>query len=67
MKYILGIDLGTSYFKFGIFDQELNLKGLGRILVETDTGKGNLCELPSERFLQFIKEGIDQACQRLYL
>ena len=64
MKYILGIDLGTSYFKFGIFDQELNLKGLGRILVETDTGKGNLCELPSERFLQFIKEGIDQACRQ---
>ena len=67
MKYILGIDLGTSYFKFGIFDEELNLKGLGRIAVETDTGKGNLCELPSERFIKSIKEGIDQACKQAYI
>ena len=64
MKYILGIDLGTSYFKFGIFDQELNLKGLGRIAVQTDTGKGDLCELLSERFIKSIKEGIDHACKQ---
>ncbi len=64
MKYILGIDLGTSYFKFGLYDENLNLKGLGRVTVEKDTGSGDLCELPSERFINLIKEGINQACEK---
>lgn len=64
MKYILGIDLGTSYFKFGLFDEKLNLEGIGRVAVEKDTGSGNLCELTSERFINLIQAGINQACQK---
>ena len=63
MKYSLGIDLGTSYFKFGIYDENTNLKGLGRVAVEKDTGNGNLCELPANRFIKLLKAGIDQACR----
>jgi sugar (pentulose or hexulose) kinase len=64
MSYILGIDLGTSYFKFGIYDDALNLKGLGRVAVEKNTGSGNLCELPAESFINLIKEGVSHACQK---
>ena len=28
MQYVLGIDLGTSYFKLGLFDSEGNLIGI---------------------------------------
>ncbi len=62
MKYILGIDLGTSYFKFALFDSDDKQCGLSRIAVEKDSGNCHLCELPSERFLAYIKEGISQAC-----
>ncbi|OQA00953.1 MAG: Xylulose kinase [Planctomycetes bacterium ADurb.Bin401] len=64
MNYILGIDLGTSYFKFGIYDEHLNCDGLGRVTVEKNTGKGNLSELPAERFISLIKEGIKCACEQ---
>ncbi len=62
MKYILGIDLGTSYFKFGLFDEILELKGLGRVKVEKDTGNGELCEVPVGRFSDLIETGIAKAC-----
>jgi len=64
MKYRLGIDLGTSYFKFSIYDQTLNLNGLGRVTVEKDTTKGFLCEVPSSRFIHLLKTGIHQACEK---
>lgn len=64
MKYSLGIDLGTSYFKFGIYDENTNLKGLGRVAVGKNTGNSSLCELPVERFQKLLKTGIDQACQQ---
>src|SRR3989339_1204741 len=64
MKYILGIDLGTSYFKFGIYDTGLKLKGLARIAVEKDTGNGSLCEVPADRFIRLLKTGIGQACEK---
>ncbi len=50
MELVLGIDLGTSYFKFGVFDRSGELRGLTRIAVETNNGDGLLCELPTQRF-----------------
>ena len=35
MDLLLGIDLGTSYFKLALFDRSLVLRGLGRIAVPT--------------------------------
>lgn len=64
MQYVLGIDLGTSYFKLGLFDKDGNLGGLARIAVEKDTGDGSLCELPTERFWKLLREGLNQACQQ---
>ena len=64
MSYKLGIDLGTSYFKFGIYDEHLNLKGLGRVSVEKDKGNDSICEIPVPRFITLLKTGIHQACQQ---
>ena len=45
MNYFLGIDLGTSYFKAGVFDANGKLYGLGRHSVEKNTGNGTISEL----------------------
>ena len=58
MELVLGIDLGTSYFKLGLFDSDGNLCGLGRVAVEKDTGNGSLCELPTERFWKLLQMGL---------
>ena len=50
MELVLGIDLGTSYFKHGVFDRSGELRGLTRVAVETNNGDGLLCELPTQRF-----------------
>lgn len=62
MDYSLGIDLGTSYFKFGLFDGDDKSCGLSRVEVEKDVGEGNLCQVPAERFIGYIKDGIARAC-----
>ncbi len=64
MEYVLGIDLGTSYFKLGLFDKKSKLCGLGRIAVEKDTGDGSLCELPTERFWNLLQKGLRDACKQ---
>ena len=64
MEYVLGIDLGTSYFKLGVFDKTGTLCGLGRVAVEKDTGDGTLCELPTERFWELLKTGLTRACKQ---
>lgn len=68
MSYFLGIDLGTSYFKAGVFDHESSLKGIGREPVEKHSEKGITCELHVEAFWKAlrlcIKEALSQAgCQ----
>jgi sugar (pentulose or hexulose) kinase len=62
MSYFLGIDLGTSYFKIGIFDETGNLKGLSRQYVHK-VSNGAICELPIEIFWKTIRDGLDEAIQ----
>ena len=62
MNYFLGIDLGTSYFKAGIFDQSGHLKGLSRQFVHKVTN-GIICELPLEVFWKTIRNCLDEAIQ----
>ena len=62
MNYFLGIDLGTSYFKAGIFDETGHLKGLGRQYVHKISG-GTTCELPVDVFWKTIRAGLDEALQ----
>lgn len=64
MELVLGIDLGTSYFKLGLFDRAGNLCGIGRVLVEKDTGDGNRCELPVGRFWSLLRRGLTLACEQ---
>ena len=64
MDLVLGIDLGTSYFKLGLFDRAGALCGLGRVAVEKDCGDGSLCELPVERFWKLLKKGLADACKQ---
>jgi xylulokinase len=64
MEYVLGIDLGTSYFKLGLFDRNLNLCGLGRVAVEKDVGEGSLCELPTERFWKLLQNCLADALKQ---
>ena len=61
MELVLGIDLGTSYFKLGLFDRDGQLRGLGRVAVEAETEPGGRCELPVERFWAALRAGVAQA------
>lgn len=61
MDFFLGIDLGTSYFKAGIFDAKGRLKGLGRQSVEKATGDGSVCELSSAVFWQTLYNCVGEA------
>lgn len=63
-KFVLGVDLGTSYFKAGLFDPAGKLCGLGRVFVPKDTGDGTRAEVPAERFWALLKQGVTAACQQ---
>ena len=63
MKYVLGIDLGTSYFKAGLFDLQGKLCGLGRAEVKKNTCAGK-CEVTIGDFWCFLKAVINQARQQ---
>jgi sugar (pentulose or hexulose) kinase len=63
MEVVLGIDMGTSYFKLGLFDRKGELRGLGRIAVLPDgNGAGGRCELPIDRFWMLLSQGLADAC-----
>jgi xylulokinase len=61
MSLLLGIDLGTSYFKAGLFDSTGALKGLGRVAVETDCPASNRSELPVARFWALLRRTVAEA------
>ncbi|WP_298649921.1 FGGY-family carbohydrate kinase [uncultured Proteiniphilum sp.] len=55
MSFFLGIDLGTSYFKAGIFDENGKLHGLGRHPVEKSGYGGSVCELEVAVFWKTLR------------
>lgn len=59
---VLGVDLGTSYFKLGLFDKSGALRGIGRVHVRKDSGDGSRCEIPVDRFWELLSRGLDEAC-----
>ena len=61
MSLLLGIDLGTSYFKVGLFDGRGTLRGLGRVAVEMDTPRARWSELPVPRFWALLRRGLSDA------
>lgn len=64
MGFYLGIDLGTSYFKAGIFDEQGNLAGLGRCYVNKQTDDGEICELPIADFWVTLLKSINRAIEK---
>ena len=61
MELVLAIDLGTSYFKLGLFDHSGECRGLGRVAVTVDTDDGTRCELPAERFWSILRDALGRA------
>lgn len=61
MSFFLGIDLGTTYFKAGIFDETGKLFGLGRYPVKKNTAGGNICELDVVVFWKTLNLSIRKA------
>jgi xylulokinase len=61
MGLFLGIDLGTSYFKAGLFDEKGRLKGLGQQSVNKETGDGTICELPVFIFWKTLCSCVEEA------
>lgn len=60
----LGIDLGTSYFKLGLFDQEGLCRGLGRVAVAAEVDNAGHCELPLPRFWLLLREALAEAMRQ---
>ncbi|MBQ3820042.1 MAG: hypothetical protein II809_01095, partial [Bacteroidales bacterium] len=60
MSRYLGIDLGTSYFKAGVYDGEGRLCGLGRESVPK-VSEDDRCFLPVSGFWKAVAGAISQA------
>lgn len=61
MKLFLGIDLGTSFFKVGLFDEVGLLHGLGRVAVPKSTPFPDACEVPVEQVWALLRQGLTEA------
>lgn len=61
MRFFLGIDLGTSFFKAGIFDETGVMHGLGRYPVKKSRSNGGVSELDVAIFWKTVLFAIQQA------
>lgn len=61
MSLLLGIDLGTSYFKVGLFEASGDLKGLGRVPVQKVAPAPGRCELAVGEFWRALRRGLSDA------
>ena len=60
MSFFLGIDLGTSYFKVGLFDEKGRLHGLGRQPL-IKKSRDVMCEVEPAVFWKTLRVCVDQA------
>lgn len=61
MSLLLGIDLGTSYFKVGLFSTDGTLRGLGRVAVSPDSPAPGRFELSASSFWERLRQGLREA------
>lgn len=61
MALLLGIDLGTSYFKVGLFDVRGKLHGLGRVAAGFESPALDRAELPVSLFWARLRAALAQA------
>ena len=62
MGYVLGIDLGSSYFKVLIVDKRGVSRGLGRVAVPVRRKGKNISELSVDAFWSALREAVRNAC-----
>lgn len=60
-EMVAGLDLGTTFFKVGLYDRTGRCRGLGRRAFEKDRTESGHCEVPVERFYQILKGALDDA------
>jgi len=60
---VAGFDLGTTYFKVGLYDRAGIQRGHGRRAFEKDRRGPNRCEVPVDRFRQILKGALDNAVE----
>ncbi|MBI5092523.1 MAG: hypothetical protein HZB26_08780 [Candidatus Hydrogenedentes bacterium] len=60
MRSFMGIDLGTTFFKAGLFDDRGRLLGLGRVSVEKEESDGR-CELPIAAFWRLLSQAVAES------
>jgi xylulokinase len=53
---VLGIDLGTTYFKAGLFSERGEILGMGRAVVAAETATPGRFEVPAARFQALLRE-----------
>ena len=58
MALLLGIDLGTSYLKAGVFDESGRLRGMGRVSTGVREPRPGWKELDVAEFLQHLREAV---------
>jgi xylulokinase len=58
MALLLGIDLGTSYIKVGLFDAAGALRGLGRVAVASASPAPERVELDADVFWQRLRQAL---------
>ncbi|MBD3385048.1 hypothetical protein GF407_08985 [candidate division KSB1 bacterium] len=63
MTYILGIDLGTTYFKAALYMPDGRLVGLTRVAVNPSID-GVRCELEVSRFISLLNGAIAEVCHQ---
>lgn len=61
MSLLLGVDLGTSYFKVGLFAADGTLRGLGRVRIATESPVPGRVELPVADFWSLLRRGLGEA------
>lgn len=61
MSLLLGIDLGTSYFKVGLFDAAGAVQGLARVPVRKESPAPRRSELPVGEFWRALRHGLAEA------
>ncbi len=62
-ELVAGFDLGTTYFKVGLYDRMGNRRGHGRRALKWDRPAAQRCELPVERFQRILKDTLDDAIE----
>jgi sugar (pentulose or hexulose) kinase len=63
MAYFLGIDLGTTFFKAGLFDETGKLCGFSRQSLRKVSDE-KICELPVSVFWDVLKTGVEDALKQ---